>query len=116
VTGGSVVGSGPSSRFGLISGGEDTTAAVAAGVDILGVAIGLEPGVPVGGGWAVGGLAGPPRSRGVYSVVNDGPGRWAAETLNIACVSRKRQPNLSVAWNSRCVARVCLAWREMGYG
>ncbi len=81
VTGGSVIGSGPSSTFGLISGGEDTTAAVVVGVDILGVAIGLEPGVPVGDGWAVGGLAGPPRSRGVYSVVNDGPGGGAAETF-----------------------------------
>lgn len=50
VTGGNVVGSGPSSTFGLASGVEDTAAAVVAGGTILGVARGLELGVPVGGG------------------------------------------------------------------
>jgi hypothetical protein len=50
VTGGNVVGSGPSSTtLGLTSGVEDTAAA-AAGAVILGVASGLELGVPVGGG------------------------------------------------------------------
>jgi hypothetical protein len=48
-TGGNVVGSGPSSTFGLASGVEDTAAA-AAGTVILGVARGLELGVPVGVG------------------------------------------------------------------
>ena len=49
MTGGNVVGSGPSSKFGLASGVEDTTVAVAGAV-ILGVAKGLELGVPVEGG------------------------------------------------------------------
>ena len=50
-TGGNVVGSGPSSTFGLTSGVEDTVAARAgAGAVILGVAKGLELGVPVVGG------------------------------------------------------------------
>jgi hypothetical protein len=50
-TGGNVVGSGPSSKFGLASGVEDTAAAAAAaGTVILGVARGLELGVPVGVG------------------------------------------------------------------
>jgi len=43
----------------------------------VGVARGLKIRVLVGGGWIAGGLAGPPRSRGVYSVVNDGPGGGA---------------------------------------
>ena len=47
VTGGNVEGSGPSSTYDLVS-GVDTAAA--AGVVILGVARGLEPGVPVGVG------------------------------------------------------------------
>ena len=41
---------------------------------IVGVVRGFGMGVLVGGGWAAGGLVGAPRSRGVYSVVNDGPG------------------------------------------
>jgi hypothetical protein len=45
--GGNVMGSGPSSTFGLASGVEDTAAA--AGAVMLGVARGLELGVPVGG-------------------------------------------------------------------
>lgn len=87
VTGGNVEGSGPSSTFGLTSGVEDITegagaeaeegAEVGARAVILGVARGLELGVPVGGGWAAGSLVGAPRSRGVYSVVNDGPGAGA---------------------------------------
>ena len=48
VMGGNVVGSGPSSTFGLASGVEGTAAG--AGAVILGVARGLELGVPVGGG------------------------------------------------------------------
>ena len=71
-TGGSVDGSTSSSAFGLTSGTGD---AVAAGVAVaLGVVeIGQDVGVLVAGGWAAGGFAGAPRSRGVYSVVNDGP-------------------------------------------
>jgi hypothetical protein len=72
-TGGSVDGSTPSSVFGLASGTGD---AVAAGVALaLGVVAGQDVGVGVlvVGGWAAGGFAGVPRSRGVYSVVNDGP-------------------------------------------
>jgi hypothetical protein len=73
-TGGSVDGSTPSSVFGLTSGTGD---AVAAGVALaLGVVTGQEVGVGVlvAGGWAAGGFAGVPRSRGVYSVViKDGP-------------------------------------------
>jgi hypothetical protein len=49
VTGGNVVGSGPSSTFGVTSGVEDAAVAVAGAV-ILGVARGLELGVPVGVG------------------------------------------------------------------
>jgi hypothetical protein len=52
VTGGNVVGSGPSSTFGLASGVEITAAGAGAGAGefILGVARGLELGVPVEGG------------------------------------------------------------------
>ena len=75
-TGGSVVGSGLSSICDLASGVEDITEAVG-GAATLGVARGLEPVVLVWDGWAASGLAGPPRSRGVYSVVNDGPGGGA---------------------------------------
>jgi hypothetical protein len=72
VTDGNWLKSRPSSELGVSSGTEVT--AMAGGAVILGVTRGFELGVLVGVGWATGGLAGPPRSRGVYSVVNDGPG------------------------------------------
>jgi hypothetical protein len=51
VTGGNVEGSGPSSIYGLTSGVDTVAGAGAgAGVAILGVARGLELGVPVGVG------------------------------------------------------------------
>jgi hypothetical protein len=74
-TGGSLLRSIPSSTFGWMSGAEDSEAG--GGTVIFEVARDHEVGVLVGGGWAAGGFAGAPRSRGVYSVVNDGPG-WAA--------------------------------------
>ena len=70
-TGGSADGSIPSSALVLAS---ETGDATAAGVAlVLGVVRGQDVGVLVAGGWAAGGFAGVPRSRGVYSVVNDGP-------------------------------------------
>jgi len=77
VTGGRLLRSIPSSIFGLMSSTEDTGAV--GGAAIFGVARGLEAGLLVGGGWETGGSAGPPRSRGVYSVVNDGPGGGARQ-------------------------------------
>ena len=87
VTGGSLLGSGPSSTLDLPS-SEDDTGAVG-GTVIVGVARGFETGVLVCGGWAAGGA---PRSRGVYSVVNDGPG-WGARTrrLETTFTSGKRR-------------------------
>ena len=80
-TGGSVDGSTPSSIFGLTSGTGDAAAAGVA--EALGVETGqgvVGVGVLVAGGWAAGGFAGVPRSRGVYSVVNDGPEGCGATT------------------------------------
>ena len=71
-TGGSLLGSGPSSALDMPSSADDTGAV--GGTVIVGVVRGFGMGVLVGGGWAAGGLVGAPRSRGVYSVVNDGPG------------------------------------------
>jgi hypothetical protein len=72
-TGGSLLGSGPSSALDMPSSTDDTGAV--GGIAIVGVVRDFGAGtLVVGGGWAAGGLVGAPRSRGVYSVVNDGPG------------------------------------------
>lgn len=111
VTDGNLLRSIPSSAFNLISSAGDTE--VAGGAVVLGVARGHEIGVLVGGGWIAGGLAGPPRSRGVYSVVNDGPGSGARTRdveygVYIRKVRRKRRSNLFGEWYSHCVGEVCL--------
>ena len=88
VMGGSVDGSIPSSALGLTSGTGD---AAAAGVAVaLGVETGQEVGVLVAGGWAAGGFARPPRSRGVYSVVNDGCGATVS-VVSVADSKEKRE-------------------------
>jgi len=81
-TGGSADGSTPSSAFVLVS---ETGDAAAAGVAVvLGVETGQEVGVLVAGGWAAWGFARPLRSRGVYSVVNDGPEGWGARAKAVS--------------------------------
>src|SRR5260221_2542310 len=65
VTGGKLLGSGPSSALVLPSSADDT--GPVRGTVRVGVARGCETGALVGGGWTAGGLAGVPRSRGVYS-------------------------------------------------
>ena len=96
VTGGYLLRSIPSSTSGLISSAEDAEAV--GGAVMFGVARGLEAGALAGGGWAAGGSVGPPRSRGVYSVVNDGPSGGAKQRrLGLVSTSGKRQgwwPNL----------------------
>lgn len=90
-TGGRLLRSIPSSTFGLISSAEG--AETVGGAAKFGVARDLEAGVLVGGGWETGGSAGPPRSRGVYSVVNDGPGGGAEQRRWICCQHLERGKN-----------------------
>jgi hypothetical protein len=112
-TGGNLLGSGPSSALVLPSSAADTGAV--RGTVRVGVARGCETGALVGGGWAAGGLAGAPRSRGVYSVVNDGPGCEAGdEALRNEIYIQEETENGGQTFLGRGVRIACRrsAWPE----